>query len=223
MRTSTVHHLEVTPPADWATCAHGGWCTDRTCAPLRVRRLSMPVPYLSANHPELAEAGRVERPRPFGTHGFRDRPPRPMGFALPWFTAVSGAPRWIRTSNLRSSRARHLYQLGYRGSSGMEMDDARSSARRLNVSNVSAYLVAKGSRIGPWALYVGGGRRCQLRRRLSISARRRLGGISPAASRACIAAAIFGPWPRCRGGARIGCSRGMPSSSGNDRSACPTG
>jgi hypothetical protein len=33
----------------------GGWCTDRTCVPLRARRPSKSVPYLSANHPDVAQ------------------------------------------------------------------------------------------------------------------------------------------------------------------------
>src|SRR5262249_35921106 len=79
IRTSTVHPLKVTPPADWATCANGGRWRDRTSAPLRVRRRSKPVPYLSANHPKMAEAAGVEPARPCGTHGFRDRPPHQWG------------------------------------------------------------------------------------------------------------------------------------------------
>jgi hypothetical protein len=51
-----------------------------------------------------------------------------------------GAPRWIRTSNLRSSRARHLYRLGYRGSLGIVMDSALGTrGRPLSVNNASVY------------------------------------------------------------------------------------
>ena len=39
--------------------------------------------------------------------------------------------------------ARHLYRLGYRGRLGFVMDEARSSARALSVSNVSAYSVGR--------------------------------------------------------------------------------
>ena len=79
IRTSTVHLLKVTPPASWATRANGGRWRDRTSAPLRVRRPSMPVPYLSANRPKVAEAAGVEPAKPCGTRGFQDRPPRQWG------------------------------------------------------------------------------------------------------------------------------------------------
>ena len=102
IRTSTVQDLGLTPPADWATCAaYGGWWRDRTSAPLRARPPSKRLHYLSANHPDVAEAEGVEPPRPCGTHGFRDRPPRQWGLRFHDVARRTGAPRWIRTSNLR--------------------------------------------------------------------------------------------------------------------------
>src|SRR5262245_16703153 len=79
--------------------ADGG--RDRTSAPLRARRDSSALPYLSANRPGLAEAAGVEPARPCGTHGFRDRPPRQWGLRFHVIAAFVGAPRWIRTGNLR--------------------------------------------------------------------------------------------------------------------------
>jgi hypothetical protein len=35
----------------------GGWCRDRTCATLRTRRISIALPYRSANHPRLEPSG----------------------------------------------------------------------------------------------------------------------------------------------------------------------
>jgi hypothetical protein len=135
IRTSTVHHLEVTPPADWATRANGGRWRDRTSAPLRARRLSMPVPYLSANHPDMAEAEGVEPPRPCGTHGFRDRPPHQWGLRFHVCNGVCWCPELdSNQQHLRSERSAST-RLDYRGVFRVGMDEcalghARATAQR---------------------------------------------------------------------------------------------
>ena len=115
IRTSTVHHLKVTPPGDWATCADGGRWRDRTSAPLRARRASNALPYLSANRPGLAEAAGVEPARPCGTHGFRDRPPHQRGLRFHDRNCVCWCPELdSNQQHLRSERSAST-RLDYRG------------------------------------------------------------------------------------------------------------
>jgi hypothetical protein len=151
IRTSTVHRLEVTPPADWATRANGGWCTIRTCAPLRARHLSKVVPYLSANHPENGGSGGSRTPKALRHARFSGPAHSPMWFALPWELSRFGAPRWIRTSNLRLLRAAPL-PVGLQGLGDRDGRARIAHARRrwLRPNSVSADLVGRGSRIGPW-------------------------------------------------------------------------
>ena len=69
----------------------------------------MPVPYLSANRPVVAEAAGVEPARPCGTRGFRDRPPRQWGLRFHVGTAFVGAARTI--DDLWTAIAQALPQL----------------------------------------------------------------------------------------------------------------
>src|SRR5215510_11375136 len=98
----------------------------------------------------MAEAAGVEPARPCGTHGFRERPPRQWGLRFHGSMAESGAPRWIRTSNLRVLSAAPL-PIGLQGQ--LWDGDGRCAlgtrGRPLSLNSVSAYLVGIGSRIGP--------------------------------------------------------------------------
>ena len=152
IRTSTVHHLKVTPPADWATCAYGGRWRDRTSAPLRARRRSKPVPCLSANRPGLAEAAGVEPARPCGTHGFRDRPPRQWGLRFHMGNGVCWCPSL--DSNQQPPRSERGTSTDWATGAVLGLGHARhqrAARRPLSVNSVSANLVGIGSRIGPWA------------------------------------------------------------------------
>src|SRR5438132_6416002 len=68
-----------------------------------------------------------------------------------WVTTFVGAPRWIRTSNLRVLSAAPL-PIGLQGQfwdwDGRARHQ-RATERPLSVNSVSVYLVGIGSRIGP--------------------------------------------------------------------------
>jgi hypothetical protein len=128
IRTSTVHHLKVTPPADWATRAVGGSGGIEPPPPCGLGAL--PTRCIAALPTVLADGARFERAHPFGFAGLacrcltsrptiqkwrKRRESNPQGLAARtvfgtgplangvcasmFATACVGAPSWIRTSN----------------------------------------------------------------------------------------------------------------------------